>query len=207
MDDQVASYLGQGFTQVDTARICGCTESYVSQLIREESFKDKLKVEYAKYQGLRVDQKLVRLKEKTINRIIEQLEYAEIPDAVRILEAVSRIENAKVASTIPTGGTVQHITVNMGQMVQTEKVTFNERREIIAIGERSLAPMATEGVRKMFEGLSGGLSGGLSKVSNGLAGELSNAVALINSGEQNEPETVAAFAGASKESSLALQAA
>lgn len=188
MDDQIASYLGQGFSQADTARIVGCTEGFISQLIKDESFKEKLRAEYAKHQSTRVDARMATLKEKTIRRITEQLEYAEIPDAVRILEAVSRIENAKIASTVPTGNVTQFITVSMGAVVQPQEVVINERREIVAIGNKSLAPMATEGVKKLFE-------------------SLSKSTESLSKGDSNEPQAISAPSGTRQEPALAVSAA
>ena len=150
--EQIAEGLAKGMKAVDVASIAGCTPEYISELVAtDEGFKELLRNQMVKYQDERNDEKFKRLKEKTINAISENIGTAELSDQVRVLESISRIENARKQSVLP--GTYANPTIGVTLVFKEAsipKLVMDDKQRIIAIGDTSVMPMTSGGVRKLF---------------------------------------------------------
>lgn len=150
--EQIAEGLAKGMKAVDVASIAGVSPEYISELVAtDEAFKELLRDKMIEFQDQRNDEKFKRLKEKTINAISENIATAELSEQIRVLESISRIENARKHSVLP--GTYANPTIGVTLVFKESsipKLVMDEKQRIVAIGETSVMPMTSAGVRKLF---------------------------------------------------------
>ena len=165
MKDRILKLLIAGYKSSDIAGIVGCSPAYVTQLIKDPEFYKA--VEAGRIQNAQeedeekhLDNRYQRVKHKILNNIEESLVSAEFPQLVRALEVVDKIEdNAKRRKMpAPTSGVINgniHITnIQLpahALAAPAPAVLVNEKNEIIAIDNKPLAPMSSDGVKNIFK--------------------------------------------------------
>ena len=149
----------------DVASVVGCTPSYISQLWQNEEFRGEVEAlatanAKEKTEEEHLDGRYQNLEHKIINNIEKELPHAELPMLVRALEVVGKrqteIRKSKLPALAPIGPSVNvnitsialpaHMAALPVPIVQT-----NENNEIIAIDNKPLAPMSSEGVKNIFQ--------------------------------------------------------
>lgn len=153
MREQIAEYLAQGLSQADVARILGCQPSTISEMVKTEGFQEMLAEKAKAHQETRLTKKYSDLEEKTLNALREDVPMADVGDKVRILESLSRIKNANrpVAANVYQNPTIGLTLVMPVQNVP--KVITDSSNAVIAIGDRSLAPMPIAQVKQLFKSM------------------------------------------------------
>lgn len=163
MKDRIAFYLAEGLSAADTAGIVGCSPGYISQLLKDEDFRKGVEEKLAnrkttsdenllnKYQGL---------EHKIIKAMGAQLENAELPHLTKALDSVVKAQeaalkrvNPALAQQNPQMVQVVQITLPAHAIPAVPVMTLNSQAEVIAIDNKPLSPMSTEGVKNLFSQL------------------------------------------------------
>jgi len=154
MKEQIADYLAQGYKAVQVAQFCGCTEQYISELLKEdERFKEILREKMREHIGTRLANRYDALEEKTLAEITNAINnnMLEVADLTRILESIARIKNAN-KSVIPPG---HHSNPTVGLTLifpaeQQPRLITDEKNRVISIGDKTMVPMPAKAVRDIF---------------------------------------------------------
>lgn len=150
MKDTILEYLAQGISRVKIQEILGVSAAYISEITEEN--KEKLAELREKYEDTRIKNKYSKLEEATLNQLKESLALLEAPILLRVLETCQK---GKQASHIPI---VNNFNLNKIDLVLpapvSEKVlVLNNQREVVAFGEKNLAPLPSKAVLELFEKL------------------------------------------------------
>jgi hypothetical protein len=160
MRDRILYYMAQGLTASQTASIVGCTASYINQLGKEELFLSQLTQARSETQAKDVDEdkvltnKYMALEHKILGAIETAMPMAELPALVRALEVVgSRQEKralrlATPIGQVPNGTVIVNITLPSHAVPEYQ---VNSQREVIAIDNKTVAPMSSDGVANLFK--------------------------------------------------------
>lgn len=154
MRNDLAEYLAKGFGPSEAAKLLGITPQTVQDYLKDESFKELLKEKAVEFIDARVEKKYSVLEEKVLDSLRDSLQYAEVNDMVRILESIAKI---KKANTVPAG-TFQNPTAGVTLVLppnSVAKVVVNEQNQVVAIDNRSLAPMPSKAVQNLFKTFDG----------------------------------------------------
>lgn len=157
MLEQIADLLAQGYKAVQVASMCGCSEAYISELLKEnEQFKERLREKMKEHIATRLATKYDQLEENTLKQLnIQVNNELDVDDLTRILEAVARIKNANKATQLPAGhynNPTVGLTLIFPQQLQPKVITDDGNR-VVSIGDRTMVPMPARAVKGMFEKL------------------------------------------------------
>jgi hypothetical protein len=188
LKDRIAYYLASGLKPADVAEITGASAGYVSQLLKDEAFKDSVQnkmVDEPVPEQDALTAKYSSLEHRIVNEMHSAVVGAELPHLTRALEAVARSTDMREKRKNPllqpqTLQNIQVISVTLPQhaLAAPQPLTLNEQSEVIAIGDKALAPMSSSGVRALFSALT-------------------EQKALSSEGAQNAPSSVPATLSAS----------
>lgn len=156
MEDSIVAYVAQGLKGNAIAKILNCTESYVSQVT--EAKKDEIAKAAKKYELTQKEEKMeeeyIKLEEKTVAQLGENLPYAEFNELTRLMDTLIKRKQSRLPFGVVsnTQNNVNHITVlQVPKAVLSGDIVLNPQGELIAVGDKSLAPMPTTSVRSLFE--------------------------------------------------------
>lgn len=161
MKDQIIHYLASGVKPAQVATIVGCTPGYISQLLGDTEFKEKLSAAIADQPAnaveAKLDAKFESLEHSIVARMQDSLVDAELPALTKALHTVALVQDMKAKRKLPalapTGGmTINYVTVALPAQfaVASPVIEMNTQKEILSIDNQPLAPMSTEGVRGLF---------------------------------------------------------
>ena len=161
MIDRIVSYLSQSFSQTAIADMVGCDPSYVSAVSSSPEYKEWIEAERVRLKVLKTDEeiegKYVALEKNILKQVNESLPFAEFRDLTHTMEVLIRRKQQlglKQMSGVVVNGNAQFNTVVLSiPRAAAPEITLNAQREVIAIGDKSLAPMQSGAVRKLFETL------------------------------------------------------
>lgn len=162
MKERILNYLAAGLSPVKAASIVGCSPSYVSQLCKDAGFQAELeqkilnKPEDAAEND--IDTKYQSLEHTVLKAMEDAVIGAELPALTRALEVISKTRDMKFQrknpqQVNPLGITnLNVISVSLpAHALQQPTVEMNSQGEILAINNRALAPMSSDGVKNLFE--------------------------------------------------------
>lgn len=160
MKDKIAAYDAQGFKAVRIASILGVSASYISQVQAEQDYPTLLKewkerIKIAKEEEER-EKSYIRLEDKVIAQVEESLPFAEFRDLTQMMQLLLN----KKQKLSPTPGSIIHNTQNnvtflsLPTSVLPAEIVLNAQKEILAVGDKTLAPMPSSGVRSLFDKIS-----------------------------------------------------
>lgn len=158
MKDRVAAFVAQGFKPARIAEIVGCTPARVSQIEAEADFpalveKEKQKLEKIK-QEEKLEEEYVRLEEATLAQVKDSLPFAEFGDLTRLMDSLIRRKQQRAPFGLVQNNQHNEVTVlNIPVSVLPGEIILNKQREMIAVGDKTLAPMTSKGVKSLFEAL------------------------------------------------------
>lgn len=156
MKDRVASYEAQGFSPTKIAEICGCTPAYISQLSNDPEYKiylDEAKKKIKKRaEEDKIEADYIRLENKVISQAEESLPFAEFRDLTVMMKTLIERKQKPAHSIVHNGNVNNHIAfLSLPSSVLPPEIVVNNQQEIVGIGEKSLVPMQTSSVRKLFQ--------------------------------------------------------
>lgn len=174
MDERrIASFLAGGLKPSQIASIIGCTPSYITQLSSTEQFKFLLAEEQAKQasaaakneqmvEEVIITNKYLAVEHNILNRLENQMAYADIKELTRALEVVGNRQEARakrqLIQRLPQLNDPNKATLTLSLSVPAHTIpeySVNERKEITAVGSKLMAPLSSEGVKTLFDRLSG----------------------------------------------------
>jgi len=151
----IAKYLAQGLSQVQVASIMGCTPSYISQLVEQENVKELILFEQKRIEIEKEDAvqeyKYTSLEKKAQDYLEDQMPFAEYKDVLKLLEILNRRKEKPAPQII--NNTQINVTKLSIPAAAMPEFTVNAQNEVIGIGEKSLAPMSSAGVKEMFSNM------------------------------------------------------
>lgn len=163
--ERAAAYLGQGVPPGQVASIMGCTPAYISQLLKEEDFKEMVLRNQNKVDGTPEAEetslvaKATGLQHTLMKAIGDSLANAELPALTKALDTISQVADRIAQRKMPAGvGTNAgqnvnvHVSLTLPQhAIQSNPVIqVNEKNEVVAIDGKSMSPMSSTAVEKLF---------------------------------------------------------
>lgn len=163
MKERILKLLASGIPPAHISQIVGCTPAYVSQLLANSEFKEKLAEELiskpADAEEEQLDIKYAATEHRILHAINNSLEGAKLGELTRTLEVVAKrqTEVKKIAAirTAPASGkTVVNLTLPaIFYKTQAPAIEMNSESEVISIGGNNLAPLQAGGVKSLFDKL------------------------------------------------------
>jgi uncharacterized protein YoaH (UPF0181 family) len=168
MKERIIEFLAQGMSPTQTASIVGVSASYISQLRKEPEFlqlvEDKKKEFFASenVEDKVLNNKYAAVEHAILNQLESQLAYAELPALTRALEVVGNRQEKRFQRMHPASIPQVGVNVNVLQLTLPSHAaqalpaySLNEKKEVVAIGDRTMSPLSSEGVKNLFNQLSG----------------------------------------------------
>ena len=157
MKEKILSLLGCGLSNEVVASAVGCTPSYITQLLSQPEFNDRviaLRAQKLQSNSIR-DNKLDSLEDNLIDRLAEILPFmtktGELLNAFRIINAARRT-GAKVDPSLNIN--TQIVTLQLPQ-VATTKYTITQAGEVIGFNDQTLITMSSNDVVKQLQHVKG----------------------------------------------------
>lgn len=160
MKDRIINYLAQGMKPADVAAVVGCSAGYLSQLAKNEDFMAVLAEKKKEFLSVTTEEdkfittKYGNMELKLLNAIDGAMVSAELPALVRALEVVAaRQEKRLQRLALPAGfqNNQDRVVINITVPAHAiPEYQINSTREVVAIGERAIAPLSSTGVKDLF---------------------------------------------------------
>lgn len=160
MDEQRAlTFLKKGLPPSQVATIIGVSPGRVSQFLSREDVK--LEIEAARLESEGKDQeevlietKMTGLKGSLLDAMMKRQDEATYMELVRSFEILSRAQEAKKNPIPLQGGPVfnnTQVLITVPERLVQHAIQITNENEVIAIGDRALAPLPAARVTKLFE--------------------------------------------------------
>lgn len=165
MKNRILNYLSNGVKPADVATIVGCTPAYISQLLSQDDFKEELHAKLSDQKEdageTQLDTKYETMEHKLLKAMEVSLVDAELPAITRALEVVAKRQELAKSRKNPIPLSSNGVSITMVSLTLPSQamrqhapaVTLNSQQEVIAIEGQSLASMASESVKTMFQTL------------------------------------------------------
>jgi hypothetical protein len=141
--DKLLSLLAADVSASSAALACGCTDSYVSQLLQDEDFSRRLVIlrSVKLERALAHDEKLEAVESKALAQVAAKLPFTRGPlEAARIYQILN---NAKKHATPGTGADAtgaQQVTIVLPRAAAVQ-IQLNSSNQVIDVNGRSMAPL------------------------------------------------------------------
>lgn len=165
--ERAASYLASGCSQGQVASIMGCSPGYIVSLLKEEGFQKLVEQKKAQNDGSEekeqesIQSKYTGLEHQLIKAMGDALGNAELPAITRALEVVATRQEKAAVRRLPAGHPANGQRVGNTVVVQLmlpghaipqqPVVEYNGKNEVVAIDGKSMAPMSSNAVEKLFK--------------------------------------------------------
>ena len=160
--DRVINLLATGLKPAQVATIIGVTPARISQLAQEESFQLALAAKTEELSKTDIEEVSLNAKYHAaevalVTQVLQMAPMSELRDVVGALKVVGERQDKRklVTNPVPVG---ERVILN--QVIQltlpnhaTPELILSGNREVIAIGDRQLTPMSSEGVTNLFKTL------------------------------------------------------
>ena len=151
-NNSIISQLAQGLSESQVALAVGCSPSYVSQVKALPGFDEKLKEMQEAFKLTAEvkarEKRYEHLEDLVQAKIEENLSYAEFSELTKLMEILHR-RKAPAATQINHNTQNNVVVLNIPQAAIPE-IILNSKKEVVGIGDQSLAPMHADGVRSLF---------------------------------------------------------
>ncbi len=164
--ERIATLLSSGLKPSAVASIVGCSPARISQLLKDSPDLQSLIAEKeAELLTKDIEDETLAAKyhaaeNALIQQILDMAPSAELKDVTNALKVVSERQEKRKARINPvTQGslTINQTVVSLSLPKQAlPALTLNAENEIISINERTLAPLASSNVEKLFQTLKQG---------------------------------------------------
>lgn len=159
---RIIELLAQGIDPKRVVNIVGCKVAYMNELLQNEDVKEAIAEKAGEYLVEANEEKLVTnkylsLENTLLRRIEEEAGTADMAQAVKALQVVAQRQDKhydRERTTTPTGtgnvvNNVQIVSLHLPKHAIPEYQT-NKENEVIAVGDKILAPMSSKTVEKLF---------------------------------------------------------
>lgn len=156
--ERVATLLASGLPAASVASIIGVSPARISQLKAEEGFEEIFQAKMAEMatkdaEEVSIGAKYLEAEHKLLKQVIDLSSVSEMRDVTAALRVVAeRQERAKNRINPIQQGTQVFNTVVQLQLPThaVPELSFSGNKEVIAIQERSLAPLSSTAVTSLF---------------------------------------------------------
>jgi hypothetical protein len=172
MQERISEFLAQNIKPEQVASIVGCSAGYISQLLKDPIFKEKVLAKAAEYQSSNapkdiedkvIANKYLAVEHKALQRIESAMDHAELPALVLALREIGNRQDKRAQRHLPqlsqapgvTHNTIIALNLPAHMAVNVPTYQLNEVKEVIAIGGESMATLSSEGVKNLFAQISG----------------------------------------------------
>lgn len=156
MMERIISYIAQGFGTEKICEMVGCTPSYIEEVKQHSDFDTIYKRSQRQLLKLKeaeeTEDKYDALERSTLSAVKDNLPFAEFRDLTKLMEMMIRRKQQAApitAASITFNQTNNTVMLSIPHAAAPE-IVLNNQKEVIAIGNRSLAPMQASGVRQLF---------------------------------------------------------
>ena len=160
MDEKRAlAFLKKGLPPGQVAAIIGVSPGRISQLLSREDVK--LEIEAARLENQGKDQeevltetKMTGLKSHLLDSLMKRSDEATYMELAKTFEILSRAQEAKRNPIPLQGGPIfnnTQVLITMPDRLVQHEIQITKDNEVIAIGERALAPLPAARVTRLFE--------------------------------------------------------
>ena len=159
MKDAILELLAQGRESPENiSRICGCTPSYISQLLTDADFVQQLRERKSTLGNVAVDNlvsaknnthdsKLDLLEDRAMNKLAQLLPMVTKPmEAMKlfqVLNSAKRKNDLQVVNGNITNTTNNVVVLNLPATVKN-KLLVNKNNEVVQVGDRPLVTMDSQ---------------------------------------------------------------
>lgn len=159
MKDRIIALLAHNTPHVKIAQIVGCTESYVSQVNGEAETPQAIAEHKRKEELTKTEKEIedgyVRLEKKTLSQIEENLPFADFRDLALLMNSlIQKRQKNPIVGSIVHNDNRKTVVLQIPASVLPGEIVLNQNKEMIAVGEQTLAPMTTLGVKNLFHKIS-----------------------------------------------------
>lgn len=158
--------MAQGYSASETASILGVPPKWVAEQVNKPEVKEAIlgvqeellsaEVEEEESISMRMDQAIHKL----ITNITKQADFAELPALSHALRTVGDLKEKRLLRKNPiqqpsTGNTYNTmLNVTIPTHAALPAYTKNSLNQIVGIGEGTMTPLSSEGVKSLFSSLS-----------------------------------------------------
>jgi hypothetical protein len=162
MKERILELLAQGLSMSIVSSIVGCSVAYVSSLVKEDEFKEKLAEAKKKYgeqpaEDTTLDNHYRGMERSLLRAMEDALPSAELSDITSALRVVSdrQIQREKIKNPVPANPVIHQNIVQLqlpAHMIQQlPSIQLNSNRQVEAVNGKAMAPMASSALRSLFE--------------------------------------------------------
>lgn len=162
MEDKILNYLANGLAASQVATLVGCSPAYISQLMSKDEFKARLKqsiIDNPTAPDDKLDDKYTAVETALLNSVEQAIPGAELPAITMALKTIAGIRHDRHMKKNPLltapSMNIQYVQLTMPNHVVRSNpiISLNEKSEIIAIDNQPMAPLSSDGVKNLFEGI------------------------------------------------------
>jgi hypothetical protein len=156
--NKAVHFLSLGLSPSQVASIVGVSPGRISQLLAEPEIKEMVALKEVENseknaEEQRIDAKMLSVKNTLLDNLAVRSNEASFMEIARAFEIVCRAESLK-KNPIPLQGTQifngMTVQISMPQRTLREEIQITSDREVIAIGDRALAPLNASQVTSLF---------------------------------------------------------
>ena len=152
MKDKVLDLLGAGVMQVQVAQALGVDESYVSQLMADESFRNEVQLRRAARaaEHIELDGKIEDLEEMALNKVLKLLPLeTNLMKALKVFQVANAAKKkSEAAVNAQTPSTIVNITMPQNALVH---FAMTSDKQVVEVDGRSLTTMPSHVVSQKLK--------------------------------------------------------
>lgn len=160
--DRIINLLATGLKPAQVATIVGISPARLSQLAQDEDFNLKLAAKTEELSKTDIEEVSLNAKYHAaevalVSQVLQMAPAADLRDITAALRVVGERQDKRklVTNPVPVGDRVilnQVIQLNLPNHA-TPELFLSSSREVLAINEKQLTPMSSEGVTSLFKSL------------------------------------------------------
>ena len=156
-------YLSLGLPPSQVASIVGVSPGRISQLLADPEIKKQIAIKELENsekstEEERIDAKILSVKNTILDGIAASANEATFMELARAYEMISRAESLK-KNPLPLAGTNlfagMTVQISIPQRVLEHEIHVTGEKEVIAIGNKTLAPLPSAQVTELFKRMKG----------------------------------------------------
>lgn len=156
MDEQIAELLAEGYGIAKVSSITGVPAKIVKEKAESPEIIERINYYKSRAPAEVATSRYGRIENLALKTIEENLAFADIGDAVKVLDTVNKKRATEAPAPPSNGNTVNIFNVALPPRLvpkESEAITLNANGEIVAVGARSFAPLDSDNVKLMFSKL------------------------------------------------------
>jgi hypothetical protein len=155
--ERVASYEAHGLPNARIAEIVGVSASYVGQIQTEEGYAELLQDEKKKIKQQKEEEdqasEYIKLESTVLKSLQDNAPFAEFRDLTHLMSALISRKQKPSASIVNNTQHNNYVTLSLPTAVLPRELVLNAQKEIVAVGNKSLAPMPSSEVKGLFKNI------------------------------------------------------